>query len=90
MQNINDFIARKLINQTNMLTNIEHRIKNTPRFLSHLKQTNLQQLKENSKTPTPKKLNQEAKAKNKPIKLHKEIITKLTKLFSPIQITNEN
>jgi hypothetical protein len=37
-----------------------------------------------------KKLNQEAKAKNKPTKLHKEIITKLTKLFSPIQITNED
>jgi hypothetical protein len=37
-----------------------------------------------------KKRNQEAKAKNKPTKLHKEIITKLTKLFSPIQIINKD
>lgn len=54
MQNINGFTARKLINQTNMLTNIEHRIK---------KHTNLQQSKENSKTPTPKNLTKKPKPK---------------------------
>ncbi len=90
MQNINGVIARKLINQTNMLTNKEHRIKNTPRFLSHLKQTNLQQSKENSKTPTPKNLTKKPKPKINLLNYIKKIITKLTKLFSPIQITNED
>jgi hypothetical protein len=37
-----------------------------------------------------KNLTKKPKPKNKPTKLPKEIITKLTKLFSPIQITNED
>ncbi len=81
MRNIYGFIARKLINQTNMLKNIEHKIKKHTKALSHLKHTNLQQSKENSKTPTPKNWTKKPKPKINLLNYIILKITKLTKLF---------
>jgi hypothetical protein len=70
MQNINSFIARKLITQTNILTNIEHRIKKHTKALVPPKTHQLATIKRELQNTDTKKLNQEAKAKSKPIKLH--------------------
>jgi hypothetical protein len=58
-----------------MLTNMEHRFKNTPRFLSRLKHklAIMKTLTLRNLTKKPKII--------KLIKLNKEIITKLTKFF---------
>jgi hypothetical protein len=82
--------ARKLINQTNMLKNIEHRIKKHTKALVPPKTHQLATIKRELQNTNTKKLNQEAKVKNKPINYILKKITKLTKLFSPIQITNED
>jgi hypothetical protein len=55
MQNINDFIARKLINQTNMLTNIEHRIKKHTKVLVPPKTNQLARIKRELQNTNTKK-----------------------------------
>jgi hypothetical protein len=90
-QNTNIFIAKKLKpSKKKMLTNMKHKIKNTPRFLSHAKHTNLQWYKKQILNINTKKLKQEVKTKNKPTKLSKKIITtKITQLFLSSLVTNE-
>jgi len=51
-----------------MLTNMEHKIKNTLRFLSHTKHTNLQWWKKKFKTPTLRNVTKKPKPKIKPTK----------------------